>query len=170
MKWKLTMVVALGLSLGALGLVVVTSRSNRSDVQVRSATRTLPFPYENDAVAGVVRRSGGPYVSPEQVRISVSESSNRGIGAFKCPDGTCRIISTFFERYDSAQAAHPDWQVANGAASDREVYLVSVLGKITFTPKAAGSGVVEADHWNVTIDATSGALLGGGTAGTPLTG
>lgn len=135
----------------------------------------VPRPEQFDTQQGVLHRSGGPYVPASE-----AESTAAGLlgcagpvapqaSAFK--GGACAGVTTvFYDSAASAYAAHPDWGVAS-VGTDRELYFVTIHGQVKFFPKtmaAAGADGVTVDHMNVAIDATTGEVVGSGTAGTPL--
>lgn len=139
-----------------------------------------PFPTFMENEPGVRHRSGGPYISEEiaidRVREHLCPESVKVLhlpGARDC--AKYEFTARFFPRYEDAYIEHgpKGWGFVAGWARDREVYLVSVKGTIEAydlfkAPGEAGTDPETIDHWNAEIDATTGEILGQGTAGEPL--
>lgn len=126
--------------------------------------------------AGVERAgaTGGPYLTPTQVRDVVLDGMNC---TFAVPSwrGTCSEVEvTFFWRYEDAWLARGgnSGVVFGGWGADREVYVVTVRGSFTipFTGRG-GRGFRRVGERTYEVDATTGqAGMSGGKAlpaGTP---
>lgn len=150
---------------------------NRNETSPPQA-RPLGLPVPGDLLnqPGVLRASGGPYLS----QTSVKAAATRSLGCEDAPgpqanvaEGRCDSVSaTAPMSYGVAAAQYPDWGTPGGLAPDREVFLVTVRGHFRFQPKSMHSSVangVWVTHFNSFIDATTGTVLGAGTQGTPLT-
>lgn len=140
-----------------------------------TAPSDLPKPTQFDNQTGVLHHTGGPYISSAVAATAAAttlgcaspNAPQTGLtGGGACSGSTVR----FYPSAAAAFAANPDWGVAS-IGQDREVYFVTIHGRIKFFPKtmsAQGNNGVSVDHFNVEIDATTGDVIGSGTAGSPL--
>lgn len=133
----------------------------------------IPFPKDLDSQPGLRHRSGGPYVSADYVRKKASDLLECGS---RDPLRQCdQVVVKFFPRYQDAAEAHlKSGAFASGLASDREVYLVSVKGKLDMPRRSMQAQLRHnpmtfvVDHWNYQVDAATGDFMAGGTAGDVL--
>lgn len=133
---------------------------------VLSPAGRLPFPKSLDSQPGMRHRTGGPYRTAAEVRQTVATRLGCGTPGRHCD----AILVKFFSRYEDATEAYDqNGAFASGLASDREVFLVTVKGRLDHLVRgglSAASLVV--DHWNLTVDATTGEVASGGTNGEQL--
>ncbi len=139
-----------------------------------------PAPNTFSSQPGVLHHTNAPLLPPSVLTtisaklIGCSEPpySHTALSPQTASGGVCTSFkSVVYDRTDTARAENPTWEIPPSNAADRQVAFVTIFGHITFYPKtisAAGSGGVWADHYNVEIDPTTGAVLGNGTAGKPL--
>lgn len=137
----------------------------------------LPAPDSFANQPGIAHHSGGPYLTPADIQLAAAK--DRGCAQpfavqlhVGIDGGRCTGVSvSFYPRVDAALAARPDWQAPSADAADREIYLVTIHGRLHFFPistRIIDQAGYWADHWNEEVDPTTGAVLGGGTAGTPF--
>lgn len=132
----------------------------------------VPFPVSLEDQPGVRRRSAGPYVTQDRVIRRVLDHLACG------KEGTSNVCTSvvvqFYSRYEDAWRNHSaSWGFVSAFARDREVYFVTVRGDIDLATTARtlnANAEKRADHWNYQVDATTGEILGSGTAGVPLIG
>lgn len=141
--------------------------------EVTPLLQSPAFPVSLENQPGVRRRTGGPYVD----RQAIIESIRKDFGCGEAlPDASvCKtVVVQFYDRYESAFAEHGrSWPFASVFARDREVYLVTLRGDLNSVARfktLARAAPTRVDHWNYQIDASTGEVMGSGTAGTLLEG
>jgi hypothetical protein len=81
------------------------------------------------------------------------------------------LVVRFFARFEDAWNDRAgSWGPVQSWTAEREVFLVTVKGRIRFQPKSVSldANNLFVDHMNFQFDATTGDIRGLGTLGTPL--
>lgn len=131
------------------------------------------FPATLEKQPGVLHRSGGPYLTPGEVRQIVLDGVRCAIGGAQEPapasaQSRCdRVDVRFYPRYEDAwkERGHAGGFVS-GWGRDREIYVATLWGHVWFQPKGARQlnhdGVLT-NFRTFQIDATTGqVMLSGG--------
>jgi hypothetical protein len=102
-------------------------------------------------------KSGGPFLSSTEIeKVSVDVAKAHGELSPSIKDSIMTTHGLLIEE----GVFSPSYSVAD----DREVYLVTLTGKFTFTRVRPGADPIKASYVNIEIDATTGDVLAVGTS------
>ena len=122
-----------------------------------------PFPVAAIGDAGVLRHSGGPYISRSRVaaRVLAQLECTLGKARRNMPGFTCaRVDVAYFDRYaDAWKLRGAIWAFVHAWGADREMYVVTVWGHLESAALVAGAEPALTEITTVLIDATTGRTM-----------